>query len=599
MRLPAETATPPGQWRRLYLARGTNDSSVTLEPTAHAGAVDPLIANAFLQPDLFLVYDNWAGHSIGLDGKLGVGGFSFTWASPDAMLVAKFNAQISLQHLFALPERWRDSKTLVKDVDAAKKAFDHVVEVAQAARQADLTLFDDFLDRIVSDPSWTGLVVFNAAVDGGAMPAALQILLAGLSGTLKAHHLAVDVTALESTHGVPREQGLSSTAGVIYYANAAGAPPASGDFGFYTKSLQVGIFGSALTSFSAEVGVTVNTLFGRAVALRDPENRKRANTFSLKGVYQVIADVPTISFQLPVRRVFDFPVDPGLEGGGLYRVLERFEVDSAGISPQSTKQISEGTIEHQAQITLSGELWFAVDPFGAGVDLFSYGVAGQGLRLSNFGLHVTFKLDSSSKSVGPPTIKPDYSRLGVAAPADAARSDSLVKGLPFKLKGILADDQGLDLGKLGGKPVQILPIAAQQIQRPRFVLQFDLNIGSLGELSGVHAALTAEMRLGWGPLETTPDADGAVMTVQLPGASGGFKDFNVQGMLQLVFGDANLLPVTYGEAATVYAILFNNVALSVMGVKLPPKVISDLILFSDPRNATESNLAACLAVRQQ
>jgi hypothetical protein len=306
-----------------------------------------------------------------------------------------------------------------------------------------------------------------------------------------------------------------------------------------------------------------------------------------------------VLFQTPEARVFDFLVDPSVSGGGLYRVLERFEIDAAGIMSQPDTD-NGGRVVHHAQISLSGQLWFAADPFGAGVDLFSYGRKdGPGLALDNFSLAMTFDLDG-----GRPTLAVDYSRLAVADTFGALRPGGMVGGLPFKLKGIVADDAGLDVAKLGGKPVQVLQIASQQTRKPHFALQFELIIGSLGELSGVHAGLTAEMRLAWGPLDSTPDADGALVTIQLPGASGGFKDLNVQGMLQMVFGEANLMQVAYdpdhsGHPVPVYAILFNNVAISLMGIKLPPKVISDLILFSDPAKASRSNLAACLAVRQQ
>jgi hypothetical protein len=609
--------TPAGQWRRLYLAKGVAQV-VTLEPTA-GGVVDPTIGNAFLQPDLFLVYNNWTGKPIGVSGELDVGGFSFDWApldgkDPSTLLVAKFSSKISLTDLFALPQRWRNADTLVTDIAAAQGVFAVALKVAEDSRKAGLALFDDFLDRIAGDPAWTGLVVFQAPVDGNAMPPTLQILIAGMNQPLRAHHIAVDVTALASQNGVPQDVGPSSVAGVISYDDPRGTtsgdpppppPPSADPYGFYTQSLKVGIFGSAVTSFNAEVGITANVLFGRGVALRYADGDPNiANTFLLKGIYHVIATVPTVTFQVPEARVFDFVVDPGAGGGTLARVLERFEIDSAGIMPQGTTDKGGGVTAHQTQITLSGQLWFAADPFDAPVDLFSYGLEnGAGLALNNFGLEMTFDLDAQGQRVGAPTFVVDYSRLAVADTYRSLRPGGMVGGLPFKLKGILADDDGLDVAKLGGKPVQVLQIAASQIRQPHFALQFELIIGSLGELSGVHAGLTAEMRLGWGPLDTTPDADGALVTIQLPGASGGFGSLNVQGFLQLVFGEANLLQVQYtpksGPPVPVYAILFNNVALSVMGIKLPPKVISDLILFSDPANATGSNLAACLAVRQQ
>jgi hypothetical protein len=75
----------------------------------------------------------------------------------------------------------------------------------------------------------------------------------------------------------------------------------------------------------------------------------------------------------------------------------------------------------------------------------------------------------------------------------------------------------------------------------------------------------------------------------------------LQGLLKLTFGDANLVRVMYHKGdppRPVFALLLNNVAVSVLGIKVPPNVVSDLILFSDPENAAHSNLAGCLAVRK-
>jgi hypothetical protein len=618
-----ETATPPGQCRRLYLGKGETQA-VTLEPN-ESGIVDPLLANALLQPDLFLVYNNWQAQPIGLAGELDVGGFSFKWVPEDpddrsVLFVAKFSTEISLQDWFAMPDRWRNADIFVgnaSSIEAARKIFQTALDTAKAATTPGL--FEDFLTRIAGDPRWRGFVAFQARIDGNAMPPTLQILLAGIDAPLRAHHVAVDVSALTAKEGVAQELGPSAVAGVISYDRAdpgkapsaaraeeqAADPPPPSDYGFFTQSLKVGIFNSTVTTFHAEVALAVPWLFGRTVTLDPGKGDPAPNTFPLKGVYHVIGGVPTVTFQLPAARRFSFAAPPGAAGGTLSRVLKCFDVETASILPQ----IGDGggnpaTLDHHAQITLGGQLWFAEDPFGAGVDLFSFGTEGAGLPLDNYGFKMTFDLAAEGLVAAPPRLSLDYSRLAVRAAPAALRPGGMVGGLPFKLKGIMADDAGLDLAKLGGKPVQVLQLAGQQVQKPHFALQFELIIGSLGELSGVHAALTSELRLGWGPLDVSPDADGALLTIQLPGASGGFDSLNVQGMLKLVFGEANLMQVPYtppggGQTLPVYAILFNNVALSVIGIKLPPKVVSDLILFSDPANATGSNLAGCLAVRQQ
>lgn len=637
--LKTAAPTPEGHWQRVYLGRGDTET-VALEPMTETGAVDPALANALMQSDLFLVYTNWPrgggqGHNINLVGELDVGGFSFNWADPKVMVVVKFTTHVSLKDLFGITNRWRDPDIFVGDanaIQAAQGVFQEALRVAEAARAGHQPLFDDFLDRIAGSADWNGVIAFNAPVDGNTMPPTLQILMAGMDTPLRAHHVAVDVSVVQAANGVPTASGPSSVAAVISYdrqSETVGAKPrdpydpydpykqspkgdGSDAYGFYTQSLKVGIASSVVTSFHAEVAVMANRLFGRPVLLEPIQSDPAPNTLLLKGLYHVIANVPTVTFVLQDARRFDFPTGDTIPGGELNRIIDHFKVTSAGIMPQAQDKSSKGEITHQAQITLNGGLWFASDPFNVaapkdskpGLDLFSYGTATEGLAVTNFGIHMTFKLDRGGSGASEIDFAVDYTRLRVTAPTSAIRSNSLLNGLPLTLKGIIADDKGLDSTKLGGQPVNCLDIADKTTSAPQFALQYELLIGSLGELSSVHAGLAAELRLCWGPRATIPDADGVLLTIQLPGVSAGFKDMNVQGFLKLVFGDANLMQVPYdgnsgGTAGVVYALLFNNVALSVMGIKLPPKVVSDLIMFSDPAQPGGSNLAGCLAVMQE
>jgi hypothetical protein len=68
--------------------------------------------------------------------------------------------------------------------------------------------------------------------------------------------------------------------------------------------------------------------------------------------------------------------------------------------------------------------------------------------------------------------------------------------------------------------------------------------------------------------------------VQLPQLGGGYGSFELQGILKTVFGDANLMRVDLDDGRVVYAILFNNIALSVFGFTFPPGVMIDFMLFA-------------------
>lgn len=187
--------------------------------------------------------------------------------------------------------------------------------------------------------------------------------------------------------------------------------------------------------------------------------------------------------------------------------------------------------------------------------------------------------------------------------ATARRPEGLVAKLPLTLKGLLHEEKGgLDPTKLGALPVNVIELAGAQgavASQPRYALQFTLPLGTLGGLADAHASLEASLLLGWGPSTYTPDDDGVGIFVQLPFVSAGAFGMNLQGLLKTTFGDANLMRVktkvgTPEERAT-YVVLFNNISVSVLGMKFPPRVIVDFILFAGQDTGSGGNLGWSLA----
>jgi hypothetical protein len=623
----------PGTWTSLTLARGNGLAGTVALGPGLDGTVDPGFANALMQPSLFLVFDNWSRPGFNMTGSLDIGGFTFDWRpvapaagradAPTLLLVAKFTTTMSLPDLFASPSNWRGGTSGdfldAAGVAAAQAAFATALATAKQHQQEDQAaskpsgLFSDFLNRIC-DPAWTGILLLNAPVDGKTLPAGIQVMLAGLQAPLVAHHVAVDVTELQATTGAPSQPGPSSIAAVIAYEDLAPTPvPLTQAFAFRTRRLEVAIAGSTVTSVVAEVGATLNQLFHRPVRLTDavPPATGTAplpNTVILQGVYQDQGGVPSVSFVLPTPHLFAFVRDaPVQPGGELNLVLDKFQMTGARLLPQASAGVASGAgTQRSAQIVFDGQLWFVADPFGVGLDLFAYGTPGAdgaGLTVSNIGIELTYSVTADGQPTGEPaTFAADWSRVQATESSSAERPGSLLRGLPLKLSGFLASEKGLDPTRLGGQPVHCPDIADKVTVSPCFALQFDLLIGSLGAL-GASVSLTAGLALGWGPRSTIPDADGAMLTIRLPGASAGYQELTIQGLIKLVFGDATLMKIAYtppsgGAAEPVFALLFSNVALSVLGIKLPPKVVSNLVLFSDPAQPASSNLAFCLAVSE-
>lgn len=599
---------PPGTWMEVQFARGGSSSQVLTVPAGSDGVVDPWLSTSLVKDQLFMVLNDWSKLPA-LDWLLSVGGFDFRMApkggdlsdAGQTVLVFKFATSQSLAELIPTTSAWSLKEHFVGEegeVTKTREALEKALEVAEEAKGRPNDPFEHFRE-IAHRADWTGMLAFQCLVPAAGMPPDLQMLYAGIEGQLRAHHFGVELNRITRSEG-KAEIVESSLFGAIYYQGTPKQSEATTEFEFTLRELEVTIRNSAVTEFHATVLLRANELFGRDVTLSpatDPPN-----TITLAGQYQRHGTVGTVTFALaePKEAVFDFsgsdlPAPP-------VRVLEAISVTGASLVPVTTSDSSKG-LEGQtetkitAQVTLEGGLRFAEAPIpGApGLDLFSYGAPGIGF--SGFGLRLSCTI-YSEETKGPTTIKPDLSAVVLSDPGKSARRpEGLVSKLPLTLKGLLHDEEaGLDPTKLGALPVNVIELAGPQgrtAPSPRYALQFSLPLGTLGALADAHASLEATLILGWGPSSYTPDDDGIGVFVQLPFISAGAFGLDLQGLLKTTFGDANLMRV---ETKTpTYVVLFNNIAISVLGMKFPPRVIVDFILFAGPGTGGTGNLGWSLA----
>jgi hypothetical protein len=561
---------------------------------------------------------------------------------PPVVMVFKFATSQSLADLIADVASWAQPEVFVGDGKAiadAQATLLAALETANAAKGERGDPFGYFRDPIASRPEWTGALSFNGPINGNGMPADLQMLFAGIDGPLRAHHFGVEVNRV--TRAVPALPEIEESAlfGVVHHRPPAsatsvsptspppihpassvashdrplvaapppapGGPPSDEAYAFTVEELNVAIRNSAVTDFHAQVAVTIPALFGRTVTVKPAT--EPLNTIRLTGQYQRHGDVGTVTFGVEKRP--DAPTNPRFDfaaGATTARVLDALVLKGASLAPVASKQAGgnrdEPDTQVRARVALAGELSFAADPFPGvkGLDLFSYGpeergIDGReerGIGLSGLALDLSCRLDATGKREGATAIAPNYSTVKLADEPAALRPGSLVATLPITLTGFLQDPEGLDPGKLGALPLNVLELMAPDEElvggrlpatriatRPPYALEFRLPLGSLGALADAHASIDAALVLGWGPSTYTPDDDGAGVFVQLPALSAGAFGFNLQGLLKTTFGDANLLHVELEDGDSVYVVLFGNVALSLLGVRLPPRVIVDFILF--------------------
>jgi hypothetical protein len=636
-RLASGAATPSaGTWKSLILAR-SGDQYLSFEADPATGVVDTKLASTLMREQLFMVLNDWARFP-DISRELAVAGFNFEIA-PDrrdpaarsTLLVFKYATTLSLIDLIHAPEDWADSDYFVgcaQDVTNAQNTLLAALKVAEDAKKDADDPFGSFR-RMAADPAWTGMLAFNAPINGNGMPADLQMLFAGIDGQLKAHNFGVQINRIHQTDGAAPSPEIneSSLFGVIYYGHGeSSTPPRAAsvsqvdgdppDYVFLVEELAVSIVNSAVTQFHCRVGMTIEKLFGREVTLVGAQSPTDVppNTVVVAGQYQRHGDVGTVTFNAAEKGAFLFNPD-----GAKVRVLRSFAVTGASLVPVGSKA-ADSTVG--SRFTLAGALAFAANPLPGvtGLDLYTYGIEGaapdSGVPVRGLSFAISFKLDETGKRSGPTTIVPDLSGLLVADNPEGQRPGRLVRMMPLKLNAILQNPDGLAAAAIGAMVVNVPELmnvtvttpgvqsgdtvttqTAYVTSKPQYALRFALPLGSLGALADAHASIDASLVVAWGPSTYTPDDDGAALFVQLPQVTAGAFGFNLQGLLKTTFGDANL-GLVKAKTGPAYVLMLNNVALSVLGITLPPKVITDFILFADASNPAGSNLGWSLAATQ-
>ncbi|MGR3493793.1 hypothetical protein [Citreimonas sp.] len=641
-----EPQPPQGGWGRLVL--GESDRGEVAFTRTEAGVVDPVLAQALLNPQAFIVMNDWERLKA-FDSAVSVHGIDVNLSPAEGqanprqtILVFKYADTETLEDLIARVEAWDDTEYFVGDagqVATARTLLMRAIAEAKAQRDAPGNPFGYFLDTILNTREWTGFLTFNAPIDGRQMPPDYQMILGGIDGQLMAHHFGVETNRLGlGDDGVPLIQG-TAFAGVFFYLEPQDSPEPTGAYGYRTTKLIIEIRNAAIRQFASEVAVTLNELFDRPVAGQGG-SADEPNTIRMEGAYQVVEGVGRVIFQAALSRSFVFQIAPSD-----IRVLRRFMLRGAGLSPVSAggeglAEADEVTIA--ARFSMDGELAFTQAPFPANpgqapLDLFSYGVTidGQkrGLPISGLSIDLEFNLGPTGRTAL--RLAPDFADIIAADNPDLRRPEGLVSGMPMRLTGLLSGQVALDTIKRTGKIVNIpdliadrdaslallplvapgavganvpadlnrVPVLDASTPTPRFALAFELPLGSLGDLAETGVGLTANLILGWGPSAAMPEADGIAVYVQLPALVGGLAGFDLQGYLKTTFGDANLARVIYQPTPQdpprgVYVLLFNNVAISIFGIALPPKVVTDFILFSDPKAPGGSAIAWSLAATQ-
>jgi hypothetical protein len=624
---------PSGGWARLVL--GESDAGEIGFGAGTTGEVDPILSQTLLNPESFLVLNDWVKFPEFV-GRINVQNVVVDLAplasSPtqrQTIMVFKYATGESLEAMIERIETWDRVGHFVgsaEQAETARTVMRNSIAQAKSQKDAPGKPFAYFLETILVDENWTGFIVFNAPLDGRDMPPDYQMILGGIDGQLRAHHFGVETNRLEVSDGQP---AIKKTAfvGVFFHVELEPPPPLEAPYQYRTTKLIIEIRNAIIQQFATEVAVTIKQLFGRKVEGLGATLRSEPETVRLEGDYQVVDGVGRVIFAGAVNQAFGFN-----QAKTNVRVCERFTLSGASLTPISSVKVDRsGTLVSHivASFSLGGELCFAKAPFPASsgnvpIDIFSYGVEDQneswhGLPLSDLALDLAFDLGPNGRE-GEIAIAPNFADIQVSDKADNRRAGGLVSGLPLSLSGLLSGETALAAIKSTGKLLNVPDFLPDQnetaenldadpvtvinatTQTPHYALSFTLPLGSLGDLSETGVGLSCGLILAWGPSAATPDEDGAALYVQLPGLVGGAGGIDLQGFLKTTFGEANLGRVNYtndeGETVGIYVLMFNNVALSLFGIQLPPKVITDFVIFSNPSQPGQTDIAWSLAATQ-
>ncbi len=644
-----------GQWEQLLLARSPNDneSHLGFSGLSPGGEVSPRLGSALMRNELFLVIST--GEALGeFEHEINMRGFTFNLdvqgavgveTRPDTpagslqtIMIFKFGTGRSVSELVESPEHWVSTADFVGDTPSAIAAVQRAIRANIAVAAEGIGLPGkpfEYFNSIVNSQTWTGILALNCSIDARGMPADLQMLLGGVSGNLIAHHLGILINRVEL--GSPALEMLTSSIfGVIHYgegqsdASPPNCPPSPWHYAL--ENLTVLFANSNITFFNAKIGVMITQLFGREVELvssNEGASPPEPNTIVINGQYQEQEGVATVRFSTDDD--FDFAPVPT---PGAIRLMEKVRVSSAALVPISSVADTKNPKIEDVMIgfQMAGEIWFAKDPFpnSDSLDLFSYGNGDVGLAYSGLSLDIGYQLDEDGAVPCSQKISFNSSAMVFTPSAASTRPGSLLASLPIKLTGFTHNATALTPTVLGATPVHCVNLESPTVPpkklvppktgptqlktapepqgsaagnaapyvttSPNYGLVFDMPLGTMGSLAGVHAALTAKMILAWGPSPFLPGSDAAAVFVQLPQVMGGVDGFNLQGILKTTFGDANLMKINNvsERSGPVYAVLFNNIALSVLGYTFPPGIVTDFMIFAGedpPKVAGDTNLA--------
>lgn len=457
--------------------------------------------------------------------------------------------------------------------------------------------------QVVTNKDFAGLLALNANMQLDSLPIAIKALTGGMTipnadpppdrksniAAFRVHHVGVSINDTDPNATTPT-LAQSSLFGLVDYekpkTTALTHADASGgfsvDYNYEVEFLRALFTNSTLSSFSCQVNLTVNNLFGTAVTEQPSGDGAREdgdggdNVIRITGSYQAhstsgddtTSGEGVYSFVAEGNFDFNFAENPYLENITLTKLQFSFDQETESATDPNTSTI-------EASFGIWGSLVF--NEFQV-LDIFAF----EQLVFNDLGIAVQFDLSlppggQPSTTLPVLTFNPGNLRLDLATSTPKEGSTSLLSLLPFKLTSFLYNEypdqqtvQDLQYYSLSSVP---LDPGFKLVNQFNYALLFDLDLGTLGALVGSLEAFKFSFLIGW---LTDDDTGGIAFGVQLPQADGKLE-INIEGVLKLTIEEFIL---RYASDDAMLVVALHNWSLTVLGQRLPPTGQFDLALFA-------------------
>lgn len=605
---PLTTATPQGflvtlegrSWKSVQLASATRSNGARQE--LRFRDVDGPLREALQSNQLFLVISSGA-RLPAFDNLISIVDWPFridpAVNPPGAssfrnVLLFKFGDG-TLRERVADLATWSQAATFNEDPAAVQLWIEGYFAQAEQAAKTTPRL-RRFVERL-DDAAWNGVLALRVDIEPAHFPDDLKGLIAGLDLTqFAAHHFGIELSFVTDAGGL--QSPSSSLFGLINYVDrdlpagrTAAAPPlvlvdgpADPGYDFRVLNLLVAFENSEVVDFNSRIVLTLTRLFDELARRADEVPIPvLENTFELLGSYQNQNGVAYYLFQGERATRFLTPDSHVLN----YAELLKAQFHTFRARPAQGLAAGDATTV-ASRFTFWGVLNFKKL---AGLDTLSFGnpdggAAGPaaGLAFSELGIGMTFELNAPRETR---RFDFDVSQVAFDLGQSRARAGSLFRGFPLRLAGLAEGGAQRTPEAAGFLPVGARFEDTQPLDTARwFGLVFPVSLGTLGALAA-QVGFTARLLAAWSPGGETPRV---AVFIQLPGTGVGKRELSLESVLKLAVGQFSLSRDASDPSKL--HLVFADIKLSFLGLKLPASAYTELALFGDPAAAQQGgNLA--------